>query len=181
MVKLPSGICIDRFEATVTGALGNADQTSGPDGSTTGTAAVAYAKVPTAGVSFYQAKALCTGAGKRLCAATEWEQACRGASLFLYPYGDSYDRATCNGFDSDIGEVVEAGAMTTCASEFGAYDMSGNLSEWIDADIPLVSGATGKQVRGGSFRGNTSGMSCTLRIGEDPAVADPRAGVRCCK
>ena len=181
MVQMPSGICIDRFEETVTGALGNPDQASGPDGSTTGTAAVTYAKVPTAGVSYYQAKALCAGAGKRLCAANEWEQACRGASLFLYPYGDSFVGAKCNGFDSEIGQAVQAGAMTACVSEFGAYDLSGNLAEWIEADIPLTSGASGKQLRGGSFVGNTSGLTCSLQIGEAPATADPRAGVRCCK
>jgi uncharacterized repeat protein (TIGR01451 family) len=181
MVQLPSGVCIDRFEETVTGALGDADQSSGANGSSTGAATVTYGSVPTAGVSYYQAKALCEGASKRLCSDVEWEQACRGASLFLYPYGDSFEQAKCNGFDAEIGQVVQAGAMTACVSEFGAFDLSGNLSEWIEADIPLITGASGKQIRGGSFVGNPSGLSCSVQIGEAPATTDPRAGIRCCK
>ncbi len=180
MVKLPSGVCVDRFENVITGAIGNADQSAGKDGSTTGTAAVTYGSVPTAGVSYYQAKALCENGGKRLCTDKEWEQACRGPSQSLYPYGDTFEQSVCNGFDADFGVAVQSGAMTACFSDFGSYDMSGNLSEWVEADFPLLNG-NGKQIRGSSFIGNTSGLACSTQVGEMPATVDANAGVRCCK
>ncbi|MEM6733833.1 MAG: SUMF1/EgtB/PvdO family nonheme iron enzyme, partial [Myxococcota bacterium] len=96
--------CIDRFESSVTGAaLGNALQGSDDtdltlDGSTSALAAVGLQQMPRAEVSWYQAKAACENAGKRLCTVEEWERACRGANLFVYPYGDSIDDHACNGF-----------------------------------------------------------------------------------
>ncbi len=165
MIELPSGKCIDRFESIVEG----------------GVAIVRYAATPTMGVSFSDAQAACTAAGKRLCTAAEWEQGCRGAAQRLYPYGNLFVAASCNGFDAEWGEVIEAGANTACVSDLGVMDMSGNVSEWINADFPLPSGTVGKQLRGGSYLGNPAGLTCTSLFGASTSEADPRSGVRCCK
>lgn len=165
MITLPGGTCIDRFEAIVE----------------SGAAVVRFGAVPTAGVSFFDAQAACVAGGKRLCTAAEWELGCRGNAQRLYPYGDTFVAKNCNGFDADWGEALEAGANTGCASDLGVIDMSGNLSEWVNADFPQVGGTVGKQLRGGSYVGNPAGLTCTQLYGATPTEADPRAGVRCCK
>jgi hypothetical protein len=168
MVQLDTGVCVDRFEST----LDN------------GTARVVFGAVPAAGLTFTAAQAACAAAGKRLCTAAEWERACRGSLQVLYPYGDSFTAKKCNGFDAEWGELLEAGAGTECTSDFGTFDMSGNVAEWVNADYPFANGTdilNGKQLRGGSYIGNASGLTCTSLFGQNPDVADARAGIRCCR
>ena len=65
--------CIDRFEAGLEGAVvGNANQGSDDedlslDNSTTAQATQALQVSPRAGLSWYQARAACENAGKRMC------------------------------------------------------------------------------------------------------------------
>ena len=165
MVSLTPGVCIDRFESVIEN----------------GAAVLRYGAVPTIGVSFSAAQSACVAAGKRLCTASEWERGCRGATQRLYPYGDSFAGAKCNGFDAEWGEPLEAGANSECVSDLGAMDMSGNVSEWVNADYPQLTGGLGKQLRGGSYLGNPAGLTCTALYGASPTDPDPRAGVRCCK
>jgi uncharacterized repeat protein (TIGR01451 family) len=168
MVQLSNGVCIDRYESVIEG----------------GAARVKFGEPPTSNVSYTAASAACVAAGKRLCTGAEWELACRGTALTLYPYGDQFVAKKCNGFDAEWNELWEAGAGVECKSDFGAYDLSGNLSEWVNTDFPFTrDGAivSGKQVRGSSFIGNASGLTCTALIGADPNANDPHAGVRCCK
>lgn len=164
MVLLQTGgACIDRFEQVVE----------------SGSAREGYGEVPSGGFDHATATAICARDDKRLCTAAEWERGCRGVGARLYPYGDSFDGKKCNGFDADWAEVLPSGAMADCVSDVGVYDMSGNLAEWIEADAPLV-GGTGKQLRGGSFVGNLSGMACSSVTPRDPASVDVKVGVRCC-
>lgn len=46
--------------------------------------------------SWYEAKAACAGAGKRLCTDGEWTLACEGAERRPYPYGYKRDATACN-------------------------------------------------------------------------------------
>lgn len=105
-----------------------------------------------------QAQAACRVAGKRLCALDEWLSACRGPSLRTYPYGNTYVPRRCNegrtphpvtqffgtavgvftyenmnnpGINMQANTVAPAGMFWDCVSQWGAYDMVGNLHEWI--------------------------------------------------
>lgn len=162
--ETPGGVCIDRFEQVVEGD----------------TVRQGYGSTPTGGLDFASAAARCSEQGKRLCTAAEWERGCRGVAARLYPYGDTFNGDTCNGFDADWARILPSGFMASCVSDLGVYDMSGNLGEWVDTDAPLANG-TGKQVRGGSFVGNLTGLSCSAISPREPSSKDARAGLRCCR
>ncbi len=183
--------CIDRFEAsTDSGSTGNVNQGSDGadlslDGSTATKALVGLNQKPTTNLSWYQAKAACQNAGKRLCTLTEWTLACSGIETNVYPYGHSYDENACNGF-FHYAEVqpFTTGSLSLCASSFGVYDLSGNLAEWTnDAVSPSVEGGPleHRALRGGSYRSNYSSLRCTGA--EFHAAPDSHAddvGFRCC-
>lgn len=182
--------CIDAFEASVDdGALGNASQTSDEtantlDGSTLAQAELALQVTPAAGVSYYQAKAACENAGKRLCSVDEWERACRGPDSFVYPYGDTIDETACNGFFNYGSTVLATGSLDTCGSAYGVYDLSGNLAEWTASSTERTPGTgifNDRAVRGGSYAGNLVGLRC---VGDDyhepPGSARADLGFRCC-
>lgn len=185
--------CIDRFEASLDGGeLGNAHQGYDDadtllDGSTTAKAEVALGVPPATGVSWYQAKAACLNAGKRLCTQQEWERACRGAAAKTYPYGNEFQEGTCNGFFNYAEEQPSpTGSLKTCGSDFHVYDMSGNVSEWVDAAVPRVPGgsiANNRVYRGGSYKSNELGLACygaEFHAPPGEAGQDEARGFRCC-
>jgi hypothetical protein len=186
-----SRFCIDRFEAALdNGTLGDAhqgsdDQDMSLNGSTLAKATVALNIEPGTQVSWYQARAACENAGKRLCTLAEWELACRGPSAWIYPYGDAIDDSACNGFFRFPEEKPEqTGDLKSCASVWGAFDISGNVEEWVLDAVPRIPGMTelaDRAVRGGSFKSNSNALAC---IGDEfhaaPGSADIDRGFRCC-
>ncbi len=186
-----SRFCIDRFEARLDGgALGDAHQGAddldlGTNGSTQARALVALGVAPTAGLSWYQAKAACANAGKRLCRRDEWERACRGPAAWIYPYGDQIRDDACQGFFAyPVHKPEVTGSLASCVSPFGVYDLSGNLEEWVDEAVPRLPGTTplvDRTIRGGSFKSNANALAC---LGDEfhapPGTTDVDRGVRCC-
>lgn len=185
--------CIDRYEASLDGgALGNAHQSSGDDaataldGSTQARARVALGVPPSTNISWYQAKAACTNAGKRLCTLAEWERACRGPDANLYPYGDTVDHEACNGFFQPFKqEPANTGAFRDCGSAYGAFDMSGNVEEWTATAVEATPGSgvpDARALRGGSFRSNSKALAC---VGPEfhaaPGSTAADRGFRCCR
>jgi hypothetical protein len=117
--------------------------------------------VPQGYISGVQARAACEGAGKRLCTRAEFRRACQGPDEATYPYGDVYQEGACNEgravhpiielFGSGPGvfnsknmndpavnqlpdSLAPTGAYAQCVSAEGAFDMHGNLHEWVDED-----------------------------------------------
>lgn len=193
MVQIGEGsdhFCIDRFEAGLNGILlGNPDQgvdavDRSTDGSTVAIATVGLQLPPRAGLTWYQASAACENAGKRLCTVEEWERACRGPGLLVYPYGDEVDQSACNGFFKLEGEALPAGSLNSCGSAEGVYDLSGNVAEWVSDSVPRVPGTevlNDRAIRGGSFNSNFSALRC---VGDEfhapPTEARDDLGFRCC-
>ncbi|MBS2020560.1 MAG: SUMF1/EgtB/PvdO family nonheme iron enzyme [Deltaproteobacteria bacterium] len=101
---------------------------------------------------WYEARALCTGIGKRLCGESEWTLACEGKERLPYPYGHKRDSAACN-IDKAPLNVHEdewkaagprreaevkrlwqgepSGSRAQCKSPYGVMDMTGNVDEWV--------------------------------------------------
>lgn len=197
MVLIPSvrgaaPFCIDQFEARVqVGELGAPDQPVGGDGSTTALAGSERFAIPSAGVTWHQAAALCRNSGKRLCTDDEWRIACAGPDDLTFPYGDDFEPGRCNGFAAGRGDLVQTGAMIQsvidadgrlvaggCVSTFGVYDLSGNLWEW--NATPFLGGAQ-RGLVGGSYRSNADGLRCVnADASADPSTAEPTYGFRCC-
>ena len=66
----------------------------------------------------------------RLPTEPEWEKSARGTDGLIYPWGDSFDNARCNTWDSGIKSTTPVGNYLTGASPYGAQDMAGNVWEW---------------------------------------------------
>lgn len=154
-------------------------------------------KLPWASGNLAEVQAACSAAGMRLCGVTrnaagqvtsdEWGRFCEGASNRSYPYGNTFSGNTCNGSDYDpvtggINEdfAVSTGSLAACVSQDLAFDMSGNLKEWVN-DPRVVGGQTVYTLRGGSFDNHQDGMTCDfdLSVVSSNYTFD-NLGFRCC-
>jgi len=106
---------------------------------------------PSSYLTWYQANRACLAQGKRLCTKAEWASACGGEfpDRHDYPYGDDFQASVCADFTVNPNEPIDAGYLESCISPAGAFDMSGNLFEWV-ADTCNWD-AERKAVQGGSF------------------------------
>jgi formylglycine-generating enzyme required for sulfatase activity len=79
---------------------------------------------------WFQANLACANSGKRLPSNAEWQMAATGSPD---PGGDNgtTDCNTGNAF-----HVVATGSRSGCVSAFGAFDMVGNLYEWVADWVP---------------------------------------------
>lgn len=125
-------------------------------------------RMPEVRVSWFDAQRLCQQQDKRLCALSEWRSACGSR----YPYGNSFDPNRCNTADEDGFErtLAAAGASPECRSPSGAYDMSGNVHEWVQE----------QRVAGGSYNSDGDIASCRYSSPKAAGSSDPDVGFRCC-
>jgi hypothetical protein len=150
-------------------------------------------------VDWYEAKALCAAAGKRLCRRSEWILACEGPKRLPYPWGFVRSPSPCNidraavEFDvaAMIGEATREeelarlwqadpiGSHPACVSAFGAYDLSGNVDEWTDnlADDP---GTPHPSTLNGGYWGPVRNTCRLTTTGHGPGFKFYQVGFRCC-
>ena len=93
-----------------------------------------YADHPINNVNHNEASTYCEWKGKSLPTEAEWEKAARGDTGLIYPWGDAptapaaCDYGAMNGCDVKTQPV---GTYPLGVSPYGAYDMSGNVYEWV--------------------------------------------------
>jgi len=149
-------------------------------------------EVPAFKVSWYDAKAACEAAGKRLCTEAEWTSACQGAVAkddngngqfaddmiegTAYPYGDYHDDGRCwDAKDAKASRPVYTGEMPGCASKDGVYDLTGNVEEWV-GDSPEHAA-----LLGGAYDTSEDHARCYRRNDTFGAgYSAGRTGFRCC-
>ena len=160
-----SSFCIDTHEAS------RVDATSGSAGADSSRATSRRGVLPWGNVGLNDARVACTAAGKRLCTADEWFAACAGRLESVYPYSDTYDPDACNGLDAGVGAVSPTGSRLLCETQAGAFDMSGNVAEWVEGGF----------ARGGTYGTGSSPLRCD-HVGSEPdlTVPGPVVGFRCC-
>jgi hypothetical protein len=116
MALVDGRVCVDRWEASLVERTQDGERPWSPfapvDGYERYVRAVSMPGVTPQGyISGRQAAAACAASGKRLCAADEWEQACRGPNNTTFPYGAARRRRVCNDDVRAVHPVAEIGAL----------------------------------------------------------------------
>jgi formylglycine-generating enzyme len=178
--RLPMRFCVDRYEW--------------PD---------KKGELPALLIPWTDAKKACEAIGKRLCTEDEYNFACEGEQMLPYTYGYVRDATKCN-IDrpyrkrehkllkyeacmknaackkelEKLDQRLPAGSMPACVSPFGAYDMNGNINEWVFRPKEKYPSRSGLK---GGWWGPVRGR-CRPTVGfhkeEDYGYEE---GFRCCK
>jgi sulfatase modifying factor 1 len=134
--------------------------------------------IPSTGITQAEARAICTGRGKRLCTELEWERACKGPQNQVYDYGNVYDAKTCATGTTDA--LAPNGANGKCTSGFDVRDMHGSAWNWTSSAWGRGSDDNRVAVRGGNGAEGELVGRCANARGYHPGRKDKRIGVRCC-
>lgn len=101
------------------------------------------AKFPVLFITWNDAKAFCEAQGKRLPTEEEWEKAARGKDGLRYPWGNTWDPAKSNTYESGSRNPGAVGE-TPDISPYGVHDMLGNVQEWTASWLKAYKGNTKK-------------------------------------
>jgi len=112
-------------------------------------------KCPVVQVSLEDAMAFAAWTGKRLPTENEWEAASRTANGYIFPWGNEWQKDTCNIEESYMGETTPVDRYMEFENDSGIVDTIGNVLEWTtDSSGPPSSGKNGpilNIVKGGSW------------------------------
>ena len=142
-------------------------------------------------MSYYEAEAYAKWRGGRLPTEAEWEYAARGTSGWIFPWGNTFDKSKANTKEGGPGKTTAVDAYPTGRSWVGAYDMAGNVFQWVSDwysetyySSSLVHDPTGpttgqlRVLRGGSWNYDQTSARSTFRGNPIPDLRLNRVGVR---
>ena len=145
-------------------------------------------------VSWEDAKRACEFIGWRLCTRDEFLRACGGPDSRAFPYGSVFREGACNvrdsfrNVDSQLSSEAPTGHFQECISTEQAYDMTGNLWEWVDEreeGAPGVRYFMGMGYRTVAERHQDFEMRCEADTRLNGGIAgryiNETVGFRCCR
>ncbi len=157
--------------------------------------------IPSSYITWFQAEQACKNAGKRLALNVEWQGAVAGSP----DPGPDNGTTDCN--TNSTYAVSATGSRSSCVSTDGAFDMVGNLYEWVADWVPrsttcgswapsvspdgddqcfagaATTGGPGALIRGGSFDHNVTNPDGPLAIIglNEPSRSIRQIGFRCAR
>jgi hypothetical protein len=132
-----------------------------------------------------EALAFARAIGKRVPSEREWELAAAGPAHLKYPWGDEPDADRCR---CGLNWGARASRVNTVyhenVSDFGCFDMAGNVWEWTSDPANPSDPTYGNAARGGAWDDHIALCSCFSRSSFfDLHVIHSRynVGFRCCQ
>jgi formylglycine-generating enzyme required for sulfatase activity len=130
------GYCLDKFEASASLSCGhrapaNDFETQNDLSDPACLPESVPASSPWVNIQLHEALAVCAKAGKRLPTNKEWYRASIGTPDRVNPD----DPNSCALGRTGQTSPDQTGAHAGCVSSFGAFDMVGNVWEWVDGEV----------------------------------------------
>lgn len=157
-----------------------------------------YADYPVVLVTYEDARAYCSWAGVRLPVWVELEKAARGTDGRLYPWGGETPSCELLNFayyfsnenwPRCVGDTTAVGSYPSGQSPYMAYDMSGNVDEWVSyvcdyypVDDPACwLDPDHRQIRGGHFGSSQYNTDVTYVLHQETESPSVFVGFRCAR
>lgn len=130
---------------------------------------------PVVFVTWHDATAYATWAGKHLPTAQQWENAARGAKGALYPWGDQATPFKCNVRESQVNATTPVDRYHSGVSPYGVTDLCGNTWEWCSTG----SSPDRRELKGSAFTSHFARALPSALNDAGTDMSDDDTGFRC--
>ena len=145
-------------------------------------------------ITWFEASDFCAARDAQLPSEAEWEYAARGPEGLIFPWGNTF---VAENVVSGDNQTADVGSRPGGISWVGAYDLSGNVLEWVstiydqdnysypydatDGREDLQRTDVLRVVRGGSWYYDDSYLRSAVRFRDAPTDVNDYVGFRCAR